>query len=1260
VVTGQPGAGKSAVVARAALDLETSAVAAAGPWPVGVWFHARYGVLADLVAAVVALVGGGMAESVAGLVERVRDCPILVRIVVDALDEAASDRDRADMVQTLVDLAALPQSRIVVATRALATGNRFASGTLLNRLGLSSVADNGLVDLDTDAYHDPTGLIEFAAALLRQDDAAQPVPPDGAWSVYRSDSSWCQRLSAAVAARAGRNYLVAALTADPLAHMITTVDPAASGFDPATLPASVGEALTKYLDQQPARERAHVRGLLSALAYARGSGLTDSQWLAFADALGYRADTVDLDTLRSTSAADYLLQSTRAQGAALTRLFHQALADELLDGRPARAHDELRLLTAVLPATEQTWYTASDYARSFAADHAAAAGRLDDLLADPVYPSVANLDRLIPLLPPVASSTMAPVVAVLRTAAHRARSLSPDRRNRLYRLTAAHLGLSAGVVGHADVVSCRWAHTNGPPHQTLAGHVRPVWAVAIGWLGYRDVIVSASIDRTVRTWDAATGHSIGDPLTHHRGAVWAVALGRIGKRDVIITGGHDQTVWIVDAATGHVVDQPLAGHTDAVRAVTWGRVGNRDVIVIGSGWSVRMWDARTRQPLGGPLVQHSGRVWAVALGRVGDRHVVVAGGDKGTIRRWDARTGDPVGDPLAGHTDRVRAVILGRIGGREVIVSGGDDATVRVWDAGSGESVRAPLVGHSGRVWAAALGRIADREVIVSGGDDATVRIWDAATGDPVGDPLVGHTGRVLAVASGRIGNRDVVISGGADRTVRVFDAAVEARMGEPRTGHMRRVWTVAHGWIGEREVVISGGADRTIRIFDAADGHPVGRPIACAGDAESVALGRVGSQDLIVCGSSDHTVQIFDAVTGGPLCDRLVGHTGPVWAVALGQVAGRDVIVSGSGDSTVRIWDAITREAIGVPLAGHGDWVAAVALGYNGEREVIISGGGDQTVRIWDAVSGQPVGQPLRGHTDWVRAVATGRIGNRDVIISGGDDQTVRIWDARSGQPIGDPLVGHTHWIFAVGLVRTGSRELVISGSDDQTVRIWDAVTGTPVATQDTFEPVAAIVATSTRLAVAAGRAICLFTFERDHVPDRGASYSPSTTHISPRVFVSYSHETPEHKESVLQLCALLTERGVDVRVDQNDVNERRIWTDWTNSEILGSDFVIVVASPAYRAAGENRLTPGKNLGVRSEYLRLADLLHRDPALWTRKILPVVLPGREVDEIPLVFLPGTADHYVIDRLTPDGVVELLQVLQRGRGSDPQPPTISI
>jgi hypothetical protein len=151
-----------------------------------------------------------------------------------------------------------------------------------------------------------------------------------------------------------------------------------------------------------------------------------------------------------------------------------------------------------------------------------------------------------------------------------------------------------------------------------------------------------------------------------------------------------------------------------------------------------------------------------------------------------------------------------------------------------------------------------------------------------------------------------------------------------------------------------------------------------------------------------------------------------------------------------------------------------------------------------------------------------------------------------------------------------------------------------------------------------------------------------------SPRVFVTYAHDTDEHKRSVAEFCAFLDGLGMDVRFDRQQPDIRRNWNTWTTAEMMRADFVIVIASPVYREVDRGTLAPDYHPGVQSEFNRLADLLHRDGKNWLAKILPVVLPDRSVDEIPLTFLPNIADHYVVERFTTDGARSLLRVLLAG------------
>jgi hypothetical protein len=147
-------------------------------------------------------------------------------------------------------------------------------------------------------------------------------------------------------------------------------------------------------------------------------------------------------------------------------------------------------------------------------------------------------------------------------------------------------------------------------------------------------------------------------------------------------------------------------------------------------------------------------------------------------------------------------------------------------------------------------------------------------------------------------------------------------------------------------------------------------------------------------------------------------------------------------------------------------------------------------------------------------------------------------------------------------------------------------------------------------------------------------------------RVFVSYVHESATHKADVKTLSDLLRAEGdVTVILDQDEPAHRQDWQRWMTIGISRSDYVLVVASPVYRAVGLYETANVTRRGIDAEYRLLASLLAEDYPRWLRKILPVVLPGRAVSEIPVLFQPYDADYYLIGSLTPDGVAGLLKTI---------------
>ena len=1102
VIIGQPGAGKSAVLARTALGLEAEH---GGP---GLAFHAKGATSSDFLTALADLIGVDAPTSIYGLIKGLADLPRqgAIPVVLDALDEAASEHDRQQIAEALAELAVLPSMRVAVATRPLTSGNSFQANGLLAGLGVTGADSPNLVDLDTDTYFDAEGLRQFAAALLSQEGMDHPGPPGRAWEQYRARPEVRERLAAKIAEQARRNFLVATLAADQRSASREVVDPAAEEFSPDDIPSSVGEAWRKYFDQLPEERRERVRVLVTALAYARGAGLDDSTWLAFVHALGYSATALDLDVLRRSRAADYVIQSAFDSDAEpISRLFHQALVDELLTDRQYRSNDERALFGALLPDTPEGWEHGRAYARRHAAEHAAAAGQLSRLLNDFHYLTVADLTRLMPVLPTDLSSQFAPVTAVLRRAYVQAQALPAVRRARLLTLTSAHLGLHELQehlqAAFPDRFTLRWAHSLGSPHQQLFGHDYEVTALAIGRLGNRDVIVSGGgRDATVRIWDEH-GHPIGTPLTGHEGDVTSVAIGRLGNQDVIVSGSEDATVRIWDEH-GHPIGTPLTGHEGDVTSVAIGRLGNQDVIVSGSeDATVRIWDEHGH-PIGTPLTGHEAGIREVAVGRLGDRDVIVSIGERddiicaedsdfgasavdsdallsaadygAAVWVWD-QCGQRIGELLIGHRYGALAVTVGRFGNRDVIIAAGSD-TVRIWDQHLCPAQDPINIGHDG-AGPVAIGHFKSRDVIVLGSGPTVLTLDEH--GNPIGDPLTGHEHGVT-VAAGRLGDRDVIVSGSGwhDATVRVWDYR-EQRLADPLTGHHYLVENAAAGRLGDRDVVVSCccSVDETVRVWDVR-GRPVTEPLAGHdGGTFTVAVGRLGGQDVLVSGGGV-TIRIWDQRLQ-PLTDPIpAGHA--VEAVRLGRLGERDVLVS-SGHGALRIWDECLQP-VGDPIAlarggigGHG-----LALGRLANRDVIVSGGSDGALRILGE-TGCPIGDPLTGHTGEVLAVALGRFASQDVIVSGSEDGTVRLWD-QHGRPFCNPLAGHRNGVYGVAVASLRGDEVIVScGRGDTAIRVWDN-TLAHCEIIDLLEiPTAMVIGRKNHIYAATGYAICAWQINKN-----------------------------------------------------------------------------------------------------------------------------------------------------------------------------------
>lgn len=129
-------------------------------------------------------------------------------------------------------------------------------------------------------------------------------------------------------------------------------------------------------------------------------------------------------------------------------------------------------------------------------------------------------------------------------------------------------------------------------------------------------------------------------------------------------------------------------------------------------------------------------------------------------------------------------------------------------------------------------------------------------------------------------------------------------------------------------------------------------------------------------------------------------------------------------------------------------------------------------------------------------------------------------------------------------------------------------------------------------------------------------------------KVFVSYSHDSPEHMERVLRLADRLRRDGIDCLIDQYEMSPREGWPRWTMSQIEAARFVLVVCTEIYHRRVKGIEEIGKGLGVKWEGAIITQELY-DSEANNDKFIPVLFAAADSAHIP-VHLRG-ATRYVLD-----------------------------
>ncbi len=580
------------------------------------------------------------------------------------------------------------------------------------------------------------------------------------------------------------------------------------------------------------------------------------------------------------------------------------------------------------------------------------------------------------------------------------------------------------------------------------------WVLSLAFSPGGKELVSASLDRTLAVWDAASGKLL-RRIVGHDCDIMGLAFSPDGK--TIAAAGIDKTIHLWDFITGKELWQ-VPGQLDFVFVAF---MADGKALITTSGfdtirrwraadgkedghWQMRDWKITSVvcSPDGKTLAlgdqNNKIHLWdtataterltieghspALKLAFSPDGRLLASVDREGTCRLWRVETGKEESGWQTHSADKWRRESLAFSPDGKYLAGACENNNIQLWDVATGKEVR---VFQDIDELITALRFSPDGKMLASASTDSTIRLWDVETGHNL-HPTEGHEGEVNAIAF--LPDGKSLASSSLDRTMRIWDLVSGKELRrlqgpEPKQGYLATFATDTAGRIAV-------GHGKSVRFWDASTDKESREPLALPGTVNHLALSPDGK--VLLTRLSGDQIFTWDVTSGEVLSSVTLKGA---MLVAFSP-RGQPIVISSEGTENPVEWvirDLGTEKVLGRFKLKQQGRFAPMAYAFSPDGRTMAVSFTSKTIHLTELATGQ-VRKEFAEHPDFVNSLAFTRDGR--TIASACWDRTIHLWDVTSGKAMATRR-GAQRYVFGLAFAPDG--KMLASSGTDTTILIWE-----------------------------------------------------------------------------------------------------------------------------------------------------------------------------------------------------------------------------